>query len=115
MFWINVDKDEYPVARAILDVFEHARGNIAIIRDTKTGENFHLVRYTRNGMPYLLEYPAIRCGYYESRLDLFVFACERARIDYLSALWIDGASLEILDYHELCDEYADMCEESEEL
>lgn len=53
------------------------------------------------------------CGYWESTLELFEWACSVYGIDPQTAEWIDGTTGEVFDYDELEREYFDMLDEYE--
>lgn len=83
---------------------------IAKIIDTKTGrEELLMQRHQWYTCPYVLGYkPA--CAYYESRLELFMFACDVSDIDCNAAEWVDGSTGEILTFWDLCDEESEIFE-----
>ena len=54
------------------------------------------------------------CGYWESRLELFLWACEALNMDPYRAEWIVPDTLEVLSYEDLEAEYFDMLEEMED-
>ena len=83
-------------------VFSNACTRVATVRNIETGETHTLSRYN-NGMPYT-DINRVVCGYWENRLDLFAFVCEQAQWNCEQCEWIDGATLEILNYWDLCDE-----------
>ena len=83
---------------------------LATIRDTETGrKEFLMKRHAWYMCPYVLGYKTV-CGYYESRFDLFAFACDVAGMDYETAEWIDAATGEVLDYYALSDEESELFE-----
>ena len=80
---------------------------IARIINTKTGQEETLTRHAWYLCPHVVGYKTV-CGYWESRLDLFSFACEVVGFDYESCEWIDGETGEILTFWDLVDEYEEL-------
>jgi len=83
---------------------------LAKIVDTKTGRKELLMkRHAWHMCPYVLGYKTA-CAYWETRLDLFMFACDVSGIDCNTAEWVDGSTGEVLTFWDLCDEESELFE-----
>lgn len=84
---------------------------LATIQDA-TGRKRHITKCKGASAPATIDFSPRMCGYWESRLELFMWACEVARVDPYTAQWVDGFTGETLDYYDLEDEYHEV-EEAE--
>lgn len=84
---------------------------VATITDGKRTEHMH--RHGHIAPMCLTGYKNV-CGYWESRFELFLWACEALGMDPYRAEWIVPETLEVLSYEDLEAEYYDMLEETED-
>ncbi len=82
---------------------------IARIIDKETGHEETLTRNAWYLCPYVIGYKTV-CGYWESRCELFLFACNVAGLNWETSEWIDGATGEVLDFWALNDEELELME-----
>lgn len=82
---------------------------IAKIIDTKTGREEIIARHAWYLCPHVVGYKTA-CAYWETRLDLFVFACDVSGLEYEYAEWVDGSTGEVLTFWDLCDEESELFE-----
>lgn len=86
---------------------------LAKIVDTANGrEELLMQRHAWHMCPYVLGYKPV-CGYWETRCELFMFACETAGMNCETAEWIDGATGEVLTFWDLSDEEIELFEDME--
>ena len=77
---------------------------LATIRDA-TGRKRRITKCTGATAPACIEQSPRMCGFWESRLELFLWACDVANMDPYSTEWLDGFTGELMDYEELEAEY----------
>lgn len=77
---------------------------LATIQDA-TGRKRRITKCTGATAPACIEKSPRMCGFWESRLELFLWACDVANMDPHSTEWLDGFTGELMDYEELEAEY----------
>lgn len=77
---------------------------LATIQDA-TGRKRRITKCTGATAPACIDSSPRMCGYWESRLELFLWACDVAHMNPYSAEWIDGFTGEVLAYDELETEF----------
>ena len=77
---------------------------LATIQDA-TGRKRRITKCTGATAPACIEQSPRMCGFWESRLELFLWACDVANMDPYSTEWLDGCTGELMDYEELEAEY----------
>lgn len=77
---------------------------LATIQDA-TGRKRRITKCIGATAPACIEQSPRMCGYWESRLELFLWACGAANMNPHNAEWLDGFTGELMDYEELQAEY----------
>ena len=77
---------------------------LATIQDA-TGRKRQITKCNGGTAPACIDFSPRMCGYWESRLELFLWACDAANMNPYSAEWLDGITGELMDYEELEAEY----------
>lgn len=77
---------------------------LATIQDA-TGRKRRITKCTGATAPACIEKSPRMCGFWESRLELFLWACDVANMDPYSTEWLDGFTGEVMDYEKLEAEY----------
>lgn len=80
---------------------------IATIENTFTNETRHIEKSPGATAPACLQFSNAMCGYWESRLELFEWACKAAGWYLAETLFTDGYTGEVLTYCGLLDELND--------
>ena len=97
-------------ADIILGIFANVGRTLATIRETSTGETWRIYRHHGGSAPACISGSNTVCGYWESRFELFDWACDEIEADPFTCEWIDGFTGEILDYDDLETEFFDLME-----
>ena len=79
---------------------------LATVQDA-TGRKREITRCKGATAPACISSSPLMCGYWESRLELFLWACDVAHMNPYGTQWLDGFTGELLTHDELEAEHFD--------
>ena len=77
---------------------------LATITNTSTLDELLITKSPGASAPACLSFSDQVCAYWESRFELFIWACETAGWNPENVLFHDAFTQELLDYYQLLDE-----------
>ena len=96
------------IAQHIINMFEETQTTFGHIRNMVTGETRRIYKHKGALAPTCVEFSNRVCAYWETREELFTWACQVSGFDPEKTEFIDGFSGELLTHEDLIDE---ACEE----
>lgn len=83
---------------------------LATIKNTSNGRIWQITKCKGATAPACITGAPNMCGYWETRSELFEWACNVIGVNPDICEWVDGFTCEVLDRYELQDEHFDLME-----